>query len=88
MSEHSEQKYDWQQLAIRELLDILYRLAFGGFNSKRELTDRMRLSLEGLEMLGEEDNRGSGRARRLQDEVRNGQPVQFFTREESGKYDH
>lgn len=46
----------WQVIALRELADLLYQLSNSAFETKRELLDRMQLSKETIEVMGESDD--------------------------------
>lgn len=45
----------WEQAAIRELLDVVYILSNGGFETKRDLLNRLALSREGIDLLEVDD---------------------------------
>lgn len=50
---------EWQEEAIQEMCDIIYKLAFNCFESKAYFIERLRLSTKAIEM--SEEARGSGR---------------------------
>lgn len=47
----------WEQAAIRELLDVMYTLAIGGFERKQDLLNRLTLSREGIDLLEADEDR-------------------------------
>lgn len=55
MSQQQQQQREWEQVAIRELVEISHWLVTGSFETKQDLLDRLRLSTRAIALTTAEE---------------------------------